>query len=108
MIRYTEQGGQPYYAQYTLENDILTIDIDGIVETFDFSEMPDGIAESVTPELLPANPILEVSRVDGELDILVIYWYTEEEIKDYETPIPLDADLPFPFTPTVDEEGMPL
>jgi len=95
MLKYTAQGGQPHSVKYTLENDVLVVDIDGILEKFDFSEMPNGRAENIIVELLPINPITHAKREDGELEIEVIYWYTKEEISEYEKQIPSDIDIPF-------------
>lgn len=84
MIEYTPQRSDFYTSSYNLSNDVLSVSINGVVETFDFSEFPDGALEEITPELLPINPIVGVQRVDGVLNITVIQFYGESEKSDYE------------------------
>lgn len=79
MITHTPQRSDFYKATYDLTDDVLTVSINEVVETFDFSEFPDGIAEEITPELLPINPIVSVAKVNGELNITVIQFYGEDE-----------------------------
>lgn len=85
MIEYRPQRGDLYVASYQLENDVLTISLNDVVETFDFSELPDGVAEEIIPDLLPINPIVSVERVDGVLNITVIQFYGESEKSVYES-----------------------
>ena len=84
MINYTPQRSDFHNATYKLEYDILTVSVNDIVEKFDFSEFPDGVAEEITPELLPVNPIVSVKRENGELLITVIQLYGEAEKELYE------------------------
>lgn len=51
-------------------------------DTFDFSSMPDGIAQEINT-ILPFNPILRAERVDGVLSVELIKYVgpdaTEQE-----------------------------
>lgn len=85
MINYTPQRSDFYTSTYQLENDVLTISLNDVVETFDFSEFPDGVADEIIPDLLPINPIVSVERVDGVLNITVIQFYGESEKSVYES-----------------------
>jgi|GEM_PF-2930589 hypothetical protein len=71
-------------SSYKLENQKLTISIDGIEEVFDFSVMPDGILEHVEVEILPINPILSAKKSNGILEIIVIKFYDDDEKMLYE------------------------
>ena len=86
MITYTPQRSDFYISTYQLENDILTVSINDVVETFDFSQFPDGVAEQITTETLPINPIVSAQRVNGELNITVIQFYGKDEKDQYEVP----------------------
>lgn len=85
MINYTPQFSDFYVSTYQLENDVLTVSINDVVETFDFSSFGDGVAEEIIPDLLPINPIVSVERVDGVLNITVIQFYGESEKSVYES-----------------------
>lgn len=67
---------------YTFGNDVITATIDGQTDTFDFSEMPDGMATNIETTL-PINPILSARRVGGVLEVVLLNWIgpdaTEEE-----------------------------
>lgn len=66
-------------AEYTTNNDILTVKIGEAEETFDFTDLPDGEAEEVIAELLPINPIVSVKKENGIIDITVIRFYGKDE-----------------------------
>ena len=56
---------------YTFGQDIITAELDGKTDTFDFSQMPDG--EMVEVETtLPINPIISARRVDGVLEVILL------------------------------------
>lgn len=86
MIIYSPQRSDSYVSTYQLDNDVLTITLNDVVETFDFSEFSDGLAEEITPEKLPINPIIKAERVDGTLSITVIKFYNEAQKTEYEVP----------------------
>lgn len=58
--------------EYKFGNDVVTARFNDKTDTFDFSEMPNGIIEEPWNDIetdLDINPILSVERVDGELRI---------------------------------------
>ena len=63
--------------RYTFGNDVITADIDGQTDTFDFSEMPDGEAVSIETTL-PVNPVLSARRVDGVLEVVLLHWIGQD------------------------------
>ena len=66
-------------AEYIINNDILTIKMDNVTETFDFTGVEEGIAEEVIAEELPINPIVSVEKTGEEISITVIRFYGEDE-----------------------------
>lgn len=64
---------------YIVNNDILTIKIDNIEEIFDFTGLDEGVAEEITVEKLPINPILKAEKVGDTINIEVLRFYTFEE-----------------------------
>ena len=90
VINYVPQGGQIFWAEYELEGQVLKVVLNGIEESFDFSEMPDGRAQLIEPELLPTNPIVSVEKKNGKLDITVIDFYKKEDADKYETSFNVD------------------
>lgn len=71
-------------AEYTVNNDILTIKIDGTVETFDFTGLEEGIAEEIIAETLPINPVVSVEKIGDEINVTVIRFYTFAEKEEFE------------------------
>ena len=66
-------------AEYIVNDDILTVKIDDKVETFDFTEFEEGIAEEIITEVLPINPIISAEKTGDTVNIKVIRFYTFEE-----------------------------
>ena len=66
-------------VEYFINNDILTIKIDNIEEIFDFTGLDEGVAEEITVEKLPINPILKAEKVGDTINIEVLRFYVFEE-----------------------------
>lgn len=66
-------------AEYTVENDVLTVIIDDISEIFDFTALEEGVAEEIIVEELPINPIVSVAKIGDTVNIEVIRFYSAEE-----------------------------
>lgn len=66
-------------AEYITNNDILTVTIDEITETFDFTGLKEGRAEEIIAEILPVNPIVSVEKIGDVVNVTVIRFYTFEE-----------------------------
>ena len=69
---------------YTIDNDILTVSINGLEEIFDFTDLPDGIAEEIIAETLPVNPIISVEKNGDDINITAIKFYGLDEKHMYE------------------------
>ncbi len=69
---------------YEIENDVLSVTIDGSTETFDFTGLPDGVAEGIEPEELLLNPFISAEKKDGIVSINLLWFYKEDEREVYE------------------------
>lgn len=54
---------------YSIENEVITVAFQEQVEVYDFSTMPNGIAEEIKSEVFSFNPILSAKREDGVLSV---------------------------------------
>jgi hypothetical protein len=70
------------FIDYTFVNEVITVDMEEGRDTFDFSSMPDGLAEEINT-ILPYSPILRAERIDGVLSVELIKYVgpdaTEQE-----------------------------
>ena len=71
-------------AEYTVNNDTLTVTINNVTEVFYFTGLDEGIAEEIIAEELPINPILSAEKIDDTVNIKVIRFYTFEEKEMFE------------------------
>ena len=62
-----------------VDGDVLIVTINGITEEFDFTGLPEGMAESISSEYLPVNPIVSAEKVGNEVVISLIRFYDIEE-----------------------------
>lgn len=69
---------------YGIEGDVLKVTINEIMEEFDFTGLPDGVAEGIEPEELPLNPLISAEKKDGIVSINLLWFYKEEEREVYE------------------------
>ena len=59
---------------YTFEGEKVTAIYNGQVDVFDFTEMPDGVAENIETTL-PLNPIISAKREEGILYLELLYFH---------------------------------
>lgn len=64
---------------YSIEGDVLRVMIDGVIEEFDFSGLPEGQAEAIEPINLNINPIVSAKKAGDIIDITLIRFYGEDE-----------------------------
>lgn len=76
---YTPQRSDFYRAEYITNENLLTVKINNIVETFDFTGLEEGIAEEIIVKELPVNPIVKVEKTGSTINITVIRLYSEDE-----------------------------
>ena len=66
-------------AEYTVNNDVLTVKIGDATEIFDFTGLAEGKAEEITMEELQINPIVGVEKIGDTISITIIRFYGEDE-----------------------------
>lgn len=66
-------------AEYTVNNDVLTVKIGDATEIFDFTGLAEGKAEKITMEELQINPIVGVEKIGDTISITIIRFYGEDE-----------------------------
>lgn len=71
-------------TSYETNGDVLKITLDKTSEEFDFTGLPEGIADSIEPEVLKINPIISAEKVGDEIIISLIRFYGEEEKEVFE------------------------
>lgn len=69
--------------EYEFNGQVITASVDGVTDTFDFTDMPDGQAANINTTL-PINPIIEAKKENGELSVVLLHYIgedaTEEEL----------------------------
>ncbi len=80
---YSPQRGD-FKAEYTVNNDVLTVKINDIEEQFDFTGLEEGIAEEFITEEIPINPIISAEKIGDTIHITVIRFYSEDEKEVFE------------------------
>ena len=71
-------------SKYVVENDTLIVELDGVIETFDFTGLSEGYAEEIAVDILPLNPIVSASKAGDEVTINVIRFYNADEKGEFE------------------------
>ena len=69
---------------YKIDGDILTVKLNDTEEVFDFTGLPEGIAEEIEVENIKWNPLVEVKKSDGVIYIRAIRFYNETEREEFE------------------------
>ncbi|RKQ97165.1 hypothetical protein C7446_2585 [Kushneria sinocarnis] len=69
-------------AEYELGDDKVIAHMNGHQETFNFQNMPDGRADSITADYLPICPVVAAERVDGDLTVTLLHWYGVDAAED--------------------------
>lgn len=72
---------------YEFAGETIIATLDGQVDTFDFSDMPNGEAEEIT-STLPICPIVSAKRVDGELEVTLLRFHGANASYDERFPQP--------------------
>lgn len=90
-VLYSPQLNPNNFVSYKFEGDKIHAKMGGITDTFDFTEVEEGIFKlfieddekgqvyEVIETTLPVNPINYVERREGELYIKLLYFYDEYE-----------------------------
>jgi len=74
---------------YGVEENVITATINGVTDTFDFTDVPDGQLQlydeegnSLIETELPEIPILQAEKVDGELTVEILFSIDLDETDD--------------------------
>ncbi len=59
---------------YEFDGEVITATLDGQVDTFDFSDMPNGKAEEIA-STLPICPVVSAKRTNGELEVTLLKFH---------------------------------
>lgn len=68
-----------FKAEYKTNNDVLTVKIGELAETFDFTGLDEGIAVGIIAETLPVNPIISAEKIGDTVNLSVIRFYGADE-----------------------------
>lgn len=66
--------------EYIFKNNIITATLNSKTDTFDFTNMPDGICENIETEL-EINPIISVKKEEGVLFVELLNFIDENETR---------------------------
>ena len=70
---------------YEFKGELITATIDGITDVFDFSTMPDGVADQIDT-ILPLNPVLSAKKVNGVLFVELLNFIDEDATEEERFP----------------------
>lgn len=73
----TPQHAHNLNLTYEVKNQVLTLTLNGVSDTFDFTDLPDGVASGFE-STLEINPILYAQKENSEVTVHMIYWYDKE------------------------------
>lgn len=86
-LKFVPQRSTFAKVNYTINDDILIVELNHfnlgtIIEEFDFTGLPEGIAEEIIPEKLPFNPIFRAEKVGNTIIVTVprLYGIDEKEL----------------------------
>jgi hypothetical protein len=77
-VLYVPQVSFSSKIEYKFMNDSITATINVASDTFDFSSMPDGAEITNITTTLSINPIVEVNRINGVLQVKLLNFITTE------------------------------
>ena len=63
---------------YEFNNDVVTATLNGATDTFDFSGMPNGVADSIESEVFDFNPVLSAKKDKNILYLELINFIGED------------------------------
>ncbi|MCT4605843.1 MAG: hypothetical protein N4A64_07020 [Marinisporobacter sp.] len=66
---------------YAFEEEKISVTLDNITDTFDFSAMADGKAKEEIETSLSINPIISAERKDGILSVILINYIGKDATK---------------------------
>jgi hypothetical protein len=73
-IKLTPQRSD-YSQLYSATGDVLSVTINDVTDTFDFSSLENGDQATDIMTTLPINPIINATRVNGDIEVAMISFY---------------------------------
>ena len=64
-----------YVMKVSAKGDVLTIEVDGVTDSFDFSTLNDGDIAVDFVSVLTPNPVLKARKESGEIIVELIGFY---------------------------------
>ncbi|WFF40384.1 hypothetical protein EVC62_02090 [Salinicola endophyticus] len=62
-------------AKYYADTALLTVEVGGDIDTFDFTDAPDGEFDGFASDTLPLCPILRAEKSGDALTVWALGWY---------------------------------
>ena len=63
---------------YEFNNDVVTATMNGVTETFDFSGMPNGVADSIESGAFDFNPVISAKKENNILYLELLNYISED------------------------------
>lgn len=76
---------------YEFNNEVITVTIDGTSDIFDFGGVPEGVLNGIETEL-PVNPIEHAERINGTLNVKLIYFCKADDTYEENFPEEFDSE----------------
>ncbi len=90
LVKYSPQRSDRTLS-YDFNGDTITATLGGEIDTFDFSEMPDGEAAQIESTLNPC-PVLEARRVNGHLEVTLLRFHGPKASSEERFPQPEEVN----------------
>lgn len=80
-------GADEKRFEFEFSGEVIVATFDGIEDTFDFTEFPDGEVDySMIETVLEYNPILKATKVDGILSVELLNFISEDATEEEKFP----------------------
>jgi hypothetical protein len=76
-VLYSPQVNPGKKIEYNFQEEIITVTMDEVSDTFDFTDMPDGVVGDIET-IFPINPIIHAERVNGVLSVELLNYIEED------------------------------
>jgi hypothetical protein len=84
-ILFSPQINQAVKLNYKFSGEVVTVTYGSMIDSFDFSDMPIGILDSVETTL-PVNPIIQAERKDDGLYVTLLNYIDDDATQEEKFP----------------------
>ena len=84
-IKYSPQVSERVLT-YEFNGEVITATMNGVTETFDFSDMPNGVADYIESEVFDFPPVLSAKKENDILYLELINFIGEEATEEEKFP----------------------